>query len=424
MYRRHFKQRLGVVCLKRKTLSFPFLILFLLIPLVSGTAYYDNTNFHFGFGTGSYINFSPTRTFTSHPYIEGNGWRFDNYWFSTSSANATISSWYQNNWLNYTVTGAGTQQTYYTGSKPSNVYLNGVLKSENDGWSYFAGTTTITGATANASLFWAGSNNPPSYTSTSVNTTLAGKIALLTCGWTDDSGLSYGKLGHNATGPWQNQTLKALSGTFDTFIDTVTLPPSVGTIVWYRFYANDTSNQWTATPILTLTTTEETMTGVLTTYTLQIKVTDSNRILQTNARVAVWTLQGQAVIIKTTDTSGTVKFTLQPNTYLVTAEKDDVASETVKLDKDTTITLTIGLTPSLKPFSQITEPIAEVTQAILGSQIYTFLAGAGGFILLGVAFLLGIVALLYDTKWLLIITTALTILGILTLISIYITPIF
>jgi len=78
---------------------------------------------------------------------------FGNYWISTSGTNVRLTAWFKNGWTNYTVYGAGTQQIY-NGSKPTSIYIDGIKKDENDGWSYSDGITTITGATVSASLYW------------------------------------------------------------------------------------------------------------------------------------------------------------------------------------------------------------------------------------------------------------------------------
>jgi hypothetical protein len=58
-----------------------------------------------------------------------------------------------NDWLNYTVDSGGTQQIS-NGSKPTAVFLDGVFKTEGDGWSYSETTVTVDGATTLASLYW------------------------------------------------------------------------------------------------------------------------------------------------------------------------------------------------------------------------------------------------------------------------------
>ena len=73
-------------------------------------------------------------------------------WINTSQP-IVVSSLWRDNWLNYTVSALGTQQICY-GDRPIKVVLDGVERSEGDGWSYADGTVTVTGATSNVSLYW------------------------------------------------------------------------------------------------------------------------------------------------------------------------------------------------------------------------------------------------------------------------------
>jgi hypothetical protein len=98
-------------------------------------------------------------------------------------------------------------------------------------------------------------NDPPTYGDTSVSTTIAGAVATFGCLWMDDDYLSYGILSHNASGAWTNRTSVAIFAPRFTFTDSFTLPASEGVIVGYRFYANDTADQWNITAIHTLNTT-------------------------------------------------------------------------------------------------------------------------------------------------------------------------
>lgn len=131
-------------------LFLPILMLFLLIPLAQGTANYDNTDFHFGFGTGSYINFSAIRTFTTHPYKGADGyWYFDSYGFQVTNANMTITQFFTDDKLIFDLTATtGTTST-------TNIYLAGkgeptkVLGATT--WGYNPTTNIITISVTHAS---------------------------------------------------------------------------------------------------------------------------------------------------------------------------------------------------------------------------------------------------------------------------------
>lgn len=73
-------------------------------------------------------------------------YHFGDEYFSTTSSYATITAWFVDNWVNYTVSGAGTQ-TIYNGSKPLYVLIDGTQSTETNGWTYAGGVVTVTSAT-------------------------------------------------------------------------------------------------------------------------------------------------------------------------------------------------------------------------------------------------------------------------------------
>jgi hypothetical protein len=91
--------------------------------------------------------------------IGGVTFHFGHEWFSTTSQYATITGWFVNNWVNYTVPGAGTQ-TIYNGTKPTVVYINGISHVEGDGWSYASGAVTVIAATSSGWLYFGVYNGP------------------------------------------------------------------------------------------------------------------------------------------------------------------------------------------------------------------------------------------------------------------------
>jgi hypothetical protein len=103
----------------------------------------------------TYISFSTTIcpiTFSTL-YRNTSGHWFFNETIIKTTVSMTITVFNRANWINYIVAGAGTQNIY-NGSKPTIVYINGEKNPEGSGWSYAAGTITITGATSSAWLFW------------------------------------------------------------------------------------------------------------------------------------------------------------------------------------------------------------------------------------------------------------------------------
>jgi len=101
-----------------------------------------------------------------------------------------------------------------------------------------------------------GDTTAPTYSNIAHNTTLANYPCNFTIDFADETGLSDYYFSSNNTGTWSNGTLTSLSGTSDSGSDVLTLNSTVGQVVGYRWYVNDTSNNWNTTAIQTLTTTD------------------------------------------------------------------------------------------------------------------------------------------------------------------------
>ena len=95
---------------------------------------------------------------------------------------------------------------------------------------------------------------PPTYSNTGHNSTMAGKPALLYSLWQDNSGLSGFIFATNNTGSWVNNTWTGLSGSPAWANVSMVLNNRGQVTVGYRWYANDTSNNWNTTSTFTLTT--------------------------------------------------------------------------------------------------------------------------------------------------------------------------
>lgn len=109
---------------------------------------------------------------------------------------------------------------------------------------------------------------PPVCTELGGNTTVAGGSCFFSSTWSDNVGLSGSIFSTNLTGEWVNSSWSAFVGNVGSAV--ATLPPA-GTVVGYRFYANDTSNNWGGSSIQSLTTGEyvwvQQNTTVITGYT-------------------------------------------------------------------------------------------------------------------------------------------------------------
>jgi len=86
---------------------------------------------------------------------------------------------------------------------------------------------------------------PPTFSSTTTNTTLAGTAVNFSTIIADETALSGYIFSTNNTGTWTNYTWTALSSGSTAYNITI-LNLTVGAVVNYVFYANDTSNNWNA----------------------------------------------------------------------------------------------------------------------------------------------------------------------------------
>jgi flagellar hook assembly protein FlgD len=103
---------------------------------------------------------------------------------------------------------------------------------------------------------------PPTYRLVGYNSTLAGNTTQFSCYWQDTVGLSGYVFSWNGTGVWTNDTWTAINGLSAWSNVTKTLPGTVGTVVGFRWYCNDTESNWNSTQMQTLTTTVQAQSGV------------------------------------------------------------------------------------------------------------------------------------------------------------------
>lgn len=146
-----------------------------------------------------------------------------------------------------------------TDGSVSNAYLEKIVSSTGTANS---GTTQTSNAWLGCiATFKAGAppdTTKPTYSNIAHNTTVASNLCLFSCYWTDDVGLSGFIFSTNNTGSWTNDTWSdPWTGTPTTGWSNVTktLNATVGLIIGYNFYCNDTSNNWNTTGIQSLTTT-------------------------------------------------------------------------------------------------------------------------------------------------------------------------
>lgn len=102
-----------------------------------------------------------------------------------------------------------------------------------------------------------GDTTPPTYSSVSTNTTLAGQPCNFTVTLADETGLANYTFGCNTTGPWVNETTVSISGLSYVANTTKTLNSTIGVVVQWEEWFADSSNNVNNTGIQTLTTTSQ-----------------------------------------------------------------------------------------------------------------------------------------------------------------------
>jgi hypothetical protein len=98
----------------------------------------------------------------------------------------------------------------------------------------------------------------PIYSNVGTNTTKAGAVCQFRSKWTNNENMSGYIFGTNNTGTWRNETWTAWNPPQTPAWSNVTktLNSTVGLVIGYRFYANNTNNNWSDTGIRIITLTD------------------------------------------------------------------------------------------------------------------------------------------------------------------------
>lgn len=124
------------------------------------------------------------------------------------------------------------------------MFTNGTSTTANIFYDFI--NVTVSGAGADTTL--------PQFSTNSTNNTFAGNGTNFTITATDDTGLSGFYFETNNTGTRINSSFTILSGTAGTAWNFTVLNSTQGTLIQYRAYANDTSNNWNTSETYNLTT--------------------------------------------------------------------------------------------------------------------------------------------------------------------------
>lgn len=95
----------------------------------------------------------------------------------------------------------------------------------------------------------------PTYANIGYSNTMISSSSSFSCYWNDNIALSHYIFSNNNTGTWSNDTATAFVSTPSWANVSKTLNDTTGLVIGFRWFANDTTNNWNSTSIQTLTTT-------------------------------------------------------------------------------------------------------------------------------------------------------------------------
>jgi len=96
----------------------------------------------------------------------------------------------------------------------------------------------------NETEFTVNETTPPTFSNNQTNTTVVDFACNFTLNWTDETGFSGYIFSANNSGTWRNASWTPMTGTSNTSWNVTTLNSTVGTVVGWKFYANDTNDNW------------------------------------------------------------------------------------------------------------------------------------------------------------------------------------
>jgi hypothetical protein len=117
-------------------------------------------------------------------------------------------------------------------------------------------TTLVLDASSAGELRW-DPPSPPSASNLSINSTVAGSFAVFSALWSDNQSLTGGGyvFSTNNTGQWINASWIPFTTNPDWGNATLTLNSTIGTVIGFREYANNSLNLWVDSGICTITIT-------------------------------------------------------------------------------------------------------------------------------------------------------------------------
>jgi hypothetical protein len=175
----------------------------------------------------------------------------------TSGASVVINSCDPSKSLNYTVIGNGTQ-TISVNKTPASV--SAISSKPGVGYNYTNGVITVTNSSSssNVLIVFGESNAAPSASNLALDSTTAGDMATFSAFWNDSNGLTDGGyiFGTNNTGQWVNASWVSFDSTPDFGDGALVLNNTVGAVVGFQEFANNSLGNWGASDVYAIKTTE------------------------------------------------------------------------------------------------------------------------------------------------------------------------
>jgi hypothetical protein len=229
-----------------------------------------------------------------------------------------------------------------------------------------------------ATFLSSGETTPPTYSSVTSNTTVAGAVCNFGIQWADETGLATTGgyiFSTNNTGAWANDTWSAFNANPKVVNVTKTLNSTVGNIVSYKWFGNDTSNNWNSTSQQNITLTDgfaptfssysSSTTAAGASCNLNVTVSDNNalsRYIYSTNNTGAW-VNGSATVFSTNPQSIGSTVTLN-GTVGVVVQWKVYANDTANLwGTSATQSLTIS-DASVPAFSSIVGNTTHVGSAV------------------------------------------------------------
>lgn len=131
------------------------IMLLLTVFLVSQAraSFFFESGVHVAFHSGADLVMGADFTFSVDEITYGNGSiNIGDVWLN-STCDMTLTAFFQDNWFNYTVTEVGTQQIF-NGTKPYNVWIDGVDTDEFGGWNYSSSVISVSTASSSVNMLF------------------------------------------------------------------------------------------------------------------------------------------------------------------------------------------------------------------------------------------------------------------------------